>query len=216
MKTKIMIVDDHPIIRHGMMQFINQQPDTQICCQAGNPAEALNVLRNCQHQLAIVDVSLEGESGFGLIQTLAQDYPALPILVMSMHDEAIYAERALRLGAKGYIMKSQAMEHILTAIRRIAEGGVYVSDEMQKLILGRIANHCAEPLALAGLSSLTEREFEILRLIGMGYATKQIAQSLQRSVKTIDTHRCNIKEKLGIKSGTALLRFAAFWMMERE
>ena len=143
-KAKILIVDDHPIVRQGLAQVLNLQADMQLCCEASNAEEALTAMRDCHHDLVIVDISLEGASGFSLITTLTAHYPQLPILVMSMHEESLYAERSLRLGAKGYIMKHQAVVNIQMAIRRILDGGIYVSDEMYKLILDRVSSRSSD------------------------------------------------------------------------
>jgi DNA-binding NarL/FixJ family response regulator len=211
-KAKILIVDDHPIVRQGLAQIINFQTDMELCCEASNSEQALIAMRSCHHDLVIVDISLEGVSGLSLITTLTAYYPQLPILVMSMHEESQYAERSLRLGAKGYIMKHQATVNIQSAIRRILDGGLYVSDEMHTLILGRMhSNTVADPV-----SCLTVREFEVLRLIGFGFGTRKIAEKLNRSVKTIEAHRANIKEKLGLKTGIELLRFATFWVNTKD
>ena len=215
-KSRILIVDDHPIVRQGLAQILNLQADMQLCCEAGNAEEALTAIRSCHHDLAIVDISLKGASGFSLITNLTVHYPQLPILVMSMHEESLYAERSLRLGARGYIMKHQAVVYIQTAIRRILDGGIYVSDEMHRLILDRIRAHTVDPASVDPVACLTEREFEVLRLIGFGFGTRQIAEKLNRSVKTIEAHRANIKEKLGLKTGIELIRFAAFWVKAND
>ncbi len=211
-KAKILIVDDHPIVRQGLAQVINLQADMQLCCEAGNAEEALAAMCRCHHDLVILDISLEGVSGLSLISTLTAHYPQLLILVMSMHEESLYAERSLRLGAKGYIMKHQAMVNILSAIRRILDGGLYLSDDMHGLILDRISSRSFDPGIADPVACLTNREFEVLRLIGFGFGTRQIAEKLNRSVKTIEAHRANIKEKLGLKTGIELIRFAAFWI----
>ncbi|WP_411725499.1 response regulator [Methyloglobulus sp.] len=215
-KARILIVDDHPIVRQGLAQVINLQADMQLCCEAGNAEEALTAIRSCHHDLAIVDISLQGISGFNLIATLTAHYPQLPILVMSMHEESLYAERSLRLGARGYIMKHQATVNIQLAIRRILDGGIYLSDEMHRLMLDRIHTHAVDPGSTDPVACLTGREFEVLRLIGFGFGTRQIAEKLNRSVKTIEVHRVNIKEKLGLKTGIELIRFAAFWVEAKD
>lgn len=188
----------------------------QLCCEASNAEEALSAMRNCHHDLVIVDISLEGVSGLSLITSLTANYPQHPILVMSMHEESLYAERSLRLGAKGYIMKHQATANIQSAIRRILAGGLYVSDEMHTLILDRIHTKALEPGTADPVACLTNREYEVLRLIGFGFGTRKIAEKLNRSIKTIETHRANIKEKLGLQAGMDLVRFAAFWVNAKE
>jgi DNA-binding NarL/FixJ family response regulator len=215
-KAKILIVDDHPIVRQGLAQIINLQADMQLCCEASNAEEALIAMRSCHHDLVIVDISLEGVSGLSLISTLTAHYPQLPILVMSMHEESLYADRSLRLGAKGYIMKHQATVNIQSAIRRILDGGLYVSDEMHTLILDRIHSNAFDSRISDPVACLTDREFEVLRLVGFGLGTRKIAEKLNRSVKTIEAHRANIKEKLGLKTGIELVRFAAFWVNAKD
>jgi DNA-binding NarL/FixJ family response regulator len=211
-KARILIVDDHPIVRQGVAQIVNLQPDLQLCCEAGNIAEAIAAAERCPHDLAIVDISLEGVSGLSLVSTLTARFPLLPIVVMSFHEETLYAERALRLGAKGYIMKDQATIHILAAIRRILNGGIYLSDAMHDQILQRVRSPSLESGVVDVADSLTNREFEVLRLVGLGFGTRDIAEKLNRSVKTVETHRANIKEKLGLKTATELARFAALWV----
>jgi DNA-binding NarL/FixJ family response regulator len=211
MKIRILIIDDHPIVRHGMSQFINQHPDMQICCEASSHAEALVAMRECEHDLVIADISLDNQSGLELIKTLLRHYPQLPILVMSMHDESLYAERVLHLGAKGYLMKSQAIAHIQNAISTIMAGGIYLSDAMQDMI----GNQNAKSNEKNGIAELTDRELEMLRLMGQGLTTKEIAQVTLRSVKTIESHRDNLRHKLNLKSGAELMRYAALWLSEQ-
>jgi DNA-binding NarL/FixJ family response regulator len=215
-KARILIVDDHPIVRQGLAQVVNLQDDLHLCCEASNAEEALSAISNCNHDLAIVDLSLKEASGFSLITTLTAHYPQLPVLVMSMHEESLYAERSLRIGARGYIMKHQATVSILSAIRQILNGGIYLSDDMHRLILDRIRSRAFSPGTEDPVACLTDREFEVMRLIGFGFGSRQIAEKFNRSIKTIDAHRANIKEKLGLKSGIELIRFAAFWVKAND
>jgi DNA-binding NarL/FixJ family response regulator len=215
MKTHILIVDDHPIVRHGMAQLINQNANMQICCEAGNHIEALVAMRECRHDLVIVDISLDNHSGLTLTKALLARYPKLPILVMSMHDESIYAERAIRQGAKGYIMKSQAIAHIHDAINTIMAGGIYLSETMQD-ILGNPGNPSAKPNEKLSIAEFTNRELEILHLMGQGLSTKAIAQAMKRSIKTVETHRDNLRHKLKLKTGTDLVRYASLWLSEQR
>lgn len=205
-KARILIVDDHPIVREGMATFLNLHDDLHVCCEASSVAEALEVLANCELDLAIVDISLGDGSGLNLIKTLRYGYPGLAILTISMHDESLFAERALRAGANGYLMKQEGTENILLAVREVLDGNIYLSSAM----LNRIAQRSAAP-AGAGegpLTALSEREFEVLHLIGLGFGTSEIARRLSRSVKTIEAHRANLKEKLQLKNGQDLVRFA--------
>jgi DNA-binding NarL/FixJ family response regulator len=205
-KARILMVDDHPIVREGMAQFLNLQDNLCLCCQASNAKEALNAMSVCGHDLAIVDISLGGESGLELIKPLRQRYPTLAILILSMHDESLFAERALRAGANGYLMKQEGTRNILLAVQQVLAGNIYLSAAMHNRIAQRLlAPQGAPSSALAGLS---EREFEILHLIGLGFGTRQIAEKLNRSVKTIEAHRSNLKEKLQLESGHDLVRFA--------
>lgn len=212
-KTPVMIVDDHPIVRQGIALLINQQQDMEACCEAGSAEEALESLGAKGHStpdLAVVDLSLGGMSGLDLVKTLRSRFPDLPVLIMSMHDESLYAERVLRAGARGYIMKQEATEKILTAIRQILRGEIYVSDRMRTRMLERLVDNRADS-SESPLACLSDRELEVLRLIGEGLSTGDIARDLHRSVKTIEAHRANIKEKLDLKNAAELVRFAIQW-----
>lgn len=204
-KISILIVDDHPIVRQGIALLVNQQPDLDACCEAGSGEEALELLakRVQPIHLAIVDLSLGGMSGLELVKALRSHHPDLPVLVMSMHDESLYAERVLRAGARGYIMKQEATEKILTALRQILRGEIYVSDRMRNRMLERLIDNRGDA-AESPLASLSDRELEVLRLIGRGLSTGEIARDLCRSVKTIETHRANIKDKLSLRGGAEL------------
>jgi two-component system, NarL family, response regulator FusR len=209
-KARILMVDDHPIVREGMAQFLNLQENLWLCCQASNVREALEAMAACRHDLAIVDISLDGDSGLGLIKTLRQRYPKLAILALSMHDEAVFAERAVRAGANGYLMKQEGTRAILQAVREVLAGNLYLSAAMQGALTQRlVTSQGIGPTPLAGLS---EREVEILHLIGLGLGTKEIAEKLSRSIKTIEAHRAHLKEKLNLKSGRDLVRFAVQWV----
>jgi len=210
-KSRILIVDDHPIVRQGIAQLINRESDMHVCCEAGDADQAMEKMKECTHDIAIVDISLTGVSGIELIQMLRQRGYEFPVLVMSMHDESLYAERALRAGARGYIMKQEATEKILTAIRQILHGEIYVSDKMRSRMLQRMIDNRTESNA-SPVASLSNRELEILRMIGRGLGTGEIARELKRSVKTIEAHRANIKDKLGLKSAAELVRFAVQWV----
>lgn len=214
-QSRILIVDDHPIVRLGVEQMINLQPDLKLCCGASSAEDALAAMRRCHHDLAIVDISLAGVSGLNLIMSLAARYPGLPILAMSFHEETLFAERVLRLGAKGYIMKHQAVDHILTAIRLLLNGGIYLSEEMHGVILERLRKPSPSLEAADPVACLTDKEFEVLRLVGFGFGTRQIAEKLNRTIKTIETHRANIKDKLGLKTSAELARFAALWVEDK-
>lgn len=205
-KSRIMMVDDHPIVCEGMAQFLNAQPDLHLCCQAGDVHEALALMPSCNPALVIVDVALKQESGLDLIKALRRSYPLVALLAMSQHDEMIFAEHALRAGANGYLMKQEATSSILQAIRLVLAGDVYLSAAMHN----QIARKLTSPVTTASnpIAGLTDREFEVLHLLGLGFSTRQIAEKLSRSIKTIETHRASLKDKLKLSSGTDLTHFA--------
>ena len=207
--TQILIVDDHPIIRDGMTLLLNLQEDLHVCRAVGSAEEALAAM-DCQPDMAIVDISLQTDSGLELVKTLRHRYPELAILVLSMHDESLFAERALRSGANGYLMKLEATEHVVSAIREVLAGNIYMSAAMHEKLARALAVPHKKPEGPIG--SLSEREFEVLHLIGLGFSTRDIAEKLNRSVKTIEAHQANIKEKLNIRSGKELTRFAIQWI----
>lgn len=204
-KAKILIVDDHPIVREGMTMLINREPELHVCHEASDIKHAVQANKDCRHDLAIVDLSLAGVSGLELLKKLRFEYPDLPVLIMSMHDEAVYAELALKAGARGYVMKQVATDTMLYAIRQILGGEMYVSDHMRTRMLQKMmqGKQDASPI-----SSLTSTEFEVLHLIGMGLGTSQIADKMVRSVKTIESHRANIKRKLNLTTASQLTHFA--------
>lgn len=209
-KARILMVDDHPIVREGMAQFLNLQDNLLLCCHASNAKEALAALSACDHALAIVDISLDGDSGLGLIKILRQRYPRLAILTLSMHDESLFAERALRAGANGYLMKQEGTKNILLAVQQVLAGNVYLSAAMHSGLTQRLVT--SRSVGLSPIAGLSEREFEILHLIGLGFGTRQIAEKLNRSIKTIEAHRANLKDTLQLKSGRDLVRFAVQWL----
>ena len=207
--TQILIVDDHPIIRDGMTLLLNLQEDLHVCCAAGSAEEALAAME-CLPDMAIVDISLQTDSGLELVKTLRHRYPDLAILVLSMHDESLFAERALRCGANGYLMKLEATEHVVSAIREVLAGNIYMSAAMHEKLARALAVPHKRPEGQ--IANLSEREFEVLHLIGLGFSSRDIAEKLNRSVKTIEAHQANIKEKLNIRSGKELTRFAIQWI----
>ncbi len=210
-KARILIVDDHVIVRQGIAQLVNREPDLDVCQEAGDADSAIAVLRDTPVDLAIVDISLPGTSGIELVKLMRDAQPQLPVLVMSMHDEALYSDRAFRAGAKGYVMKQEATEKLLAAIRKILNGGVYVSDRMQTVMVQRFLNSGVDE-TVSFIDNLTDREFEILRMIGQGLTVAEIAEKLGRSAKTVEAHRANLREKLGLKRAAELARFATQWV----
>ncbi len=214
-RAKILIVDDHPIVRQGMVQLINLQRDLHVCCEAEDAPQALAAVRACRHDLAIVDLSLPGISGFELINTLLHHHASLSILVCSMYDDPSYVERALRAGARGYLMKQESTQNILFALRELLKGGIYLSGGTQARMRDRIIEAPGKGDRRSFIP-LTDREFEVLRLIGLGFGTTQIASKLNRSVKTIETHRASIKAKYGLTSSAQLVKFAVRWVSREE
>ncbi len=204
-KSRILIVDDHPIVRQGIAMLINREADLHVCCETSDVKQAIEASRSCRHDLAVVDLSLAGSSGLELIKKLRSEFPDMAILMMSMHDEAVYAELALRAGAHGYLMKQVATDTMLRAIRQILRGELYVSDKMRSRMLQKMLHGNTEE---SPIGCLTTAEFEVLHLIGMGLGTSEIADKLARSVKTIESHRANIKKKLNLDSGSQLIHFA--------
>lgn len=210
-RKRVMVVDDHPFMRAGLGQLIDRQPDLMVGAEAGNPAECLRLLAREKFDLLLTDMTMPGRSGLEFIKDLQAIHPELPILVVSMHDELIYAERALRAGARGYIMKEAGGENLLAAIRQILGGQVYVSPRMSTKFLEGLSGR--KPRASnSPIEKLTDREFEVFQLIGRGHNTRQIAEELKLSPKTVDVHRANLKEKLGLEDMTALVRYAVRWM----
>ena len=210
-KATVLIVDDHPILRQGLAQLLNGEPDFLVCGEAENARKAMAAIAELKPDIAIIDITLQGTNGIELIKNIVAQWPELPILVLSMHDESLYAERALRAGAKGYVMKQEATEKLTGALRRIINGQIYVSEKladkmMRKAIDGK-AMQDASPVSI-----LSDRELEVLQLIGQGHGTRQIAEDLNLSVKTIESHRAQIKEKLNLKTAPEMVRFAVQWV----
>ena len=215
LKSKVMLVDDHAMLRHGMAMLINLESDMEVIAEAGDGDEALARLKlENRPDIVLMDVSLKTLSGFEVIKSIHHLIPALPVLVVSMHDEAAYAERALRAGARGYVMKQEPGEALVTAIREVLAGNVYLSKQMHARLLNRVATGSTEPESL--INSLTPSEFEVLHLIGSGHSSQEIARLLSRSIKTIETHRFNIRSKLNLKDGADLIRYAAHWISEER
>jgi len=214
-KSKVMIVDDHAMIRHGMAMLINMEADMEVVCEAGDGPEAIEVLqKNAPVDILILDVSLKTVSGLEIIKTIRSMYPLLPVLFISMHDESVYAERALRSGARGYVMKQEPRNILITAIREVLKGNIYISKSIQEQVLKRIATRGYDQEAT--VSALTPSEFEIFHLIGLGYNTHEISNLLSRSIKTIETHRFNIRTKLKLKDTGELIRYATKWFTDQK
>jgi DNA-binding NarL/FixJ family response regulator len=212
-KAQVMLVDDHPMMRHGMAMLINMESDLEVAAEAGDGKEALSILKKNAHiDIVLLDVTLKTVSGFEVIKSIHLFNPMLPVLFVSMHDEAVYAERALRAGARGYVMKQEPGEVVISAIREVLKGNVYLSTKMQTKLLNRMVTGHSEPEQT--INSLTPSEFEVLNLIGTGHSSQEIAKLLNRSIKTIETHRFNIRAKLNLKDSAELIRYAANWVRE--
>lgn len=210
-RRRILLVDDHPMMRGGMAQVINKQSDLEVCGEADNAAQAMQCLAQLQPDLVIADITLPGRSGIELVKDMLAVQPALPILIVTLHDESLYAERALRAGAQGYLMKDAGAARLLEAIRQVLAGQTYVSPQLAARIVNRFSGRHPRGSS-SPIEKLTDREFEVFRLIGEGKTAKQIAQELHLSSKTVDVHRGRIKEKLGISDMTALVSHAARWV----
>ncbi len=213
-KHRILIVDDHPIFRHGLMQLLSQEDDLEVCGEAQDYHGALKAAAALKPDMIIVDITLKDMSGIDLIKEVHKIDKGIPMLVISMHDESLYAERAFRAGARGYIMKQEASESVVQAIRQVLKGGLYASSKVTENILTRFIEGPKEPSA-SPLQALTDREIEVFQLIGEGLSISEIGHRLHLSVKTIGTYRERIKEKLNLKNATELLRHALNWV-EKE
>ena len=210
-RKRILIVDDHPMMRQGLGQLIGLEPDLEICGEAENAERALDCLGSAKPDLVLADISLPGKNGLELIKDFQAIQPGLPILVISMHHESLYAERVLRAGGRGYVMKQEGGKKLMEAIRQVLSGQIYVSEKMSSEILeifsGRRAGGEGSPV-----EKLSDREFEVFQLIGQGKSMREIADKLHLSVKTVEVHRANIKEKLKLKSASELVRYATRWV----
>jgi len=211
--ARILIVDDHPIVRHGLTQLIDDEPGLQVCGSAANSSEALEALKSIRPDLVILDLSLGDESGLELLKQIKPLYSDLPVLVLSMHDEAYYADRVLRAGAMGFIMKQEPAEQMIAAVRQVLSGKVYLSESMAASMLTRLVGR---KTAVGGtpVDNLTDRELQVLELIGRGLGTRQIAEKLNLSVKTVENHREHIKAKLKLRTSAELVRYAVRWELE--
>ncbi|MCX5670203.1 MAG: response regulator transcription factor [Planctomycetota bacterium] len=206
-KAKVLVVDDHPVVRQGMAQLISHEPDLTVCGEAGSVPEALQAIAACHPDVAVVDLSLKGASGLELLKDIKVRYPRLPVLVLSMADENVFAERALRAGARGYMMKEEAAEKVLEAIRCVMAGRIYLSDAMASRLLHQFVDGKSEAGA-SPVDGLSDRELEVFQLIGRGLGTGEIARQLHLSPKTIETYRAHIKNKMNLESATELLQHA--------
>ncbi|SFH48131.1 two component transcriptional regulator, LuxR family [Nitrosospira sp. Nsp14] len=213
-KAQVMLVDDHPLMRHGMAMLINLESDMEVSAEAGDGEEALATLKAGPHpDVVLMDLSLKTVSGFEVIKSMHSLIPALPVLVVSMFDEGIYAERALRAGARGYVMKLEPGRVLVGAIRKVLKGNFSLSNNIQARLLNRVVTGNSESELI---SKLSPSEFEVLHLIGTGHSSRQIADLLNRSIKTIETHRYNVRTKLNLKDAADLIRYATRWITEEH
>jgi DNA-binding NarL/FixJ family response regulator len=209
-KIRVLLVDDHPLVREGLANLIRQQPDLEICGEAANEPEALELVRTVQPAVAIVDISLEQGSGIELVKSIKQLYPAVKTLVLSMHDEMLYAERALRAGARGYIMKREAAKKIIQGIHSVLAGQLYISEKIMTVMNEKFVSG-APAAGTSPVEQLSDRELEVFQLLGLGHSTRQIADHLHVGFKTVQAYCARIKEKLQLANMNELLREAVRW-----
>jgi len=214
-RRKILIVDDHPIVRDGLIRLIHEEQSLTVCGQAEDAHQALKAISESRPDIAIVDITLKSSDGIDLMKSIRSQYPKLPVLILSMHDETLYAERALRAGAKGYIMKQEASEKLMEAVHEILSGRIYCSDNISRRVMRKFARGKAD-IKDSPIDSLSDRELQVFRLIGCGYRTSEIAKKLYLSVKTIETYRTHIKEKLNLANSAELLRYAILWVNSQQ
>jgi len=214
-QKRILIVDDHPVFRRGIAALIGEQEDLNICGEAENAPTGLDAMRRLKPDLALVDISMPGANGIELIKLMLAEQPKLQILVLSMHDESLYALRALRAGAKGYVMKAEAMTQVIAALRKVLGGEIYVSPRFSERLVFKAIQSLEGGMG-SPVDKLSDRELEVLQLLGKGFGTREIANELHLSVKTIETHRAHIKEKLGFKDAGEMVRFAIDWVAQEQ
>jgi DNA-binding NarL/FixJ family response regulator len=213
-KRRVFLIDDHPVCRHGMSQIINSERDLVVCGEAESTEQALPVLRSTGAEAALVDISTQGANGIAAVKALHGEHPSVPILVVSMQDESVYALRALRAGAQGYITKRQGLNEFLGAVRKVLDGQIYLNPAFGEQLIAQLARG-KERTPSEPLERLTDRELEVLQRVGSGQGTKEIAEDLGLSHKTVESHRLHIKEKLGLKNASDMVRFATKWVNEQ-
>lgn len=214
--TRIVVVDDHPLLRKGIVQMINNEKDMTVCGEAEDAHKGLAAIGASKCDMAVIDISLGGTSGIELLKNIKVRYPKLLVLVLSMHDETVYAQRALRAGAAGYIMKHEASEKVIAAVRKIVNGEVYLSERLGTRMLNTLVGGRSSSLNGSPIEELSDRELEVFGLIGQGHGTRPIAEKLHLSVKTIESHRAHIKEKLNLKNATELVHHAIQWVQSES
>lgn len=213
-KKRVLVVDDHPLFRKGVVQLLHDEPDLAVIAEASNNNEALGAIRKHNLDLAVVDIGLEGSTnGIELTKNIRAEKPKLPVLVLSMHDETLFAERALRAGARGYVMKREALNNFISAVRTVLRGEIFISENMSKRMV--FAHLHGAPDTTSPVEKLSDRELEILQMIGRGDEVREIADQLHISPKTVEAHRARIKEKLNLGNARAVARFAQDWVRQQ-
>jgi len=212
---RVLIVDDHPLLRKGVSQLIDQEKDLIVVGEAEDAHKAISAIENSKPDIALIDISLSGTSGIELIKNIKARFPKLKMLVLSMHDESVYAQRALRAGASGYIMKQEGTEKVLLALRKVLQGEVYLSERLGNRMLHTLVSGRAS-LTSSPVEELSDRELEVFSLIGQGHGTRPIAEKLHLSVKTIESHRAHIKEKLNLQNASELVHHAIQWVQSER
>ena len=214
-QKRILIVDDHPVFRRGIAALVSEQEDLTVCGEADGAPSALDAMRRLKPDLALLDISMPGANGIELVKLMLAEQPKLPILILSMHDESLYALRALRAGAKGYVMKAEAMTQVIAAIRKALNGEIYVSPRFSERLVFKAIQSLEGGMG-SPVDKLSDRELEVLQLLGRGFGTREVANELHLSVKTIETQRAHIKEKLGFKDAGEMVRFAIDWVAQEQ
>lgn len=212
---RVVVIDDHPIVRRGLVDLINEEPDLEVCGEAGNAGEGLALVEKLKPDVGVIDISLDGVDGLELLKNIKSRIPDFPVLVVSIHDEMLYAERALRAGALGYLNKKVAIDKVVDAIRQVRRGKVFLSERMAEHLLHAVVGGSGE-LRESPVERLSDRELEVYQLIGEGLSTRQIAEKLSLSTKTIETYRENIKSKLNLPDANHLIRSAVHWVMQQS
>lgn len=212
-KSRIFLVDDHAMFREGLRQLIDRELDLTVCGDAAAPDEALQGIRELKPDLAIVDISLSGGNGIDLVKAIKSEYEDLPVLIVSMHDEVLYAERALRAGAMGYVMKQEPAKTVKTAIRKVLGGDLHLSEKMASSVISKVM-HGADEVAPSPLEKLSDRELEVFQMLGQGKSARQIAEDMNVTIPTVNSFRNRIKEKLQLKSSTEVMLHAIHWSRE--
>jgi DNA-binding NarL/FixJ family response regulator len=214
-KAKVLIIDDHPVVRNGLSQLICHEGDLEVCGEAGSASEALKLIPALRPDILLLDISLGETNGISLIKDILSRFGEMNILALSMHDESLYAERALRAGAKGYIMKEEATDKVIGAIRRVLRGEIHLSERMSTRLLHKLVNNSGRS-SESPVHNLSDRELEVFELIGRGMSTRSIADKLSLSIKTIEAHRANLKRKLRLKNSIELLQYATQWVQDLD